>query len=136
LSGARDLLRELRVARELSGLDEASVQSLVTDSSARLLRTPDRGVLRVGALADLLALPRSMALSSADRGDLRMVMVGGRMRYGDSDCAHAIAPASQWLEVTVDGRRKVLDRRLAELLRRADVREPGLVFPESAWRAA
>lgn len=136
LSGARDLLRELRVARELSGLDEASVQSLVTDSSARLLRTPDRGVLRVGALADLLALPRSMALSSADRGDLRMVMVGGRMRYGDSDCAHAIAPASQWLEVTVDGRRKVLDRSLAELLRRADVREPGLVFPESAWRAA
>jgi cytosine/adenosine deaminase-related metal-dependent hydrolase len=136
LSGARDLLCELRVARELGGLDEASLQSLVTEASARLLRIPDRGTVAAGTLADLLVLPRSMALASADRGDIRMVMVGGRMRYGDVAYARAVAPASQWLEVTVDGCSKALDRVLAERLSRAGVREPGLEVPESAWRAA
>ena len=136
LSGARDLLSELRVARDIGGLDDATLESLVTASSARLLRTADRGALRVGALADLLVLPRSLALTSAVRGDIRMVMIGGRMRHGDLDLARAIAPASEWLEVTVDGRHKVLDRGLVESLSRAAVHEPGFELPESAWRAA
>jgi len=136
LSGAGDLLGELRVARDIGSLDDASLESLVTESSARLLRIPDRGVLRVGALADLLVLPPSLALASAVRADVRMVMIGGCMRYGDLDHARAIAPPSQWLELKVDGRQKVLDRRLAESLLRAAVHEPGLELPESAWRAA
>ena len=136
LSGARDLLCELRVAHELSGLDEATLQSLVTGSSARLLRIPDRGAIEVGALADFLILPRSLALSQADRADVGMVMVDGCMRYGDPNYARAISATAPWLEVTVDGRRKVLDRGLAELLLRTDIQEPGLEFPESAWRAA
>jgi cytosine/adenosine deaminase-related metal-dependent hydrolase len=136
LSGARDLLGELRVARELGGLDAASLQSLVTESSARLLRLPDRGNVAAGALADLLVLPRGTSLSRADRGDVRMVLVGGRMRYGDMAYARAMAPASQWLQVMVDGRIKALDRLLAQRLLRAGVHEPGLEVPESAWRAA
>ncbi|HET7204623.1 MAG TPA: amidohydrolase family protein [Steroidobacteraceae bacterium] len=136
LSGARDLLQEVRVAREVAGLDDATLQTLVTESSARLLRLADRGALAAGMLADLLVLPRSLALSEADRGDVRMVVVGGRMRYGDVDCARAMGPASQWLEVMVDGRGKALDRGLADRLARAGVHEPGLELPETAWRAA
>ena len=136
LSGARDLLGELRVARDLGGLDDATLESLVTGSSARLLRIADRGALRVGALADLLVLPPALALASAVRGVIRMVMIGGCMRYGDLEHARAIAPASEWLEVRVDGRHKVLDRGLVESLSRAAVHETGLELPESAWRAA
>jgi cytosine/adenosine deaminase-related metal-dependent hydrolase len=136
LSGARDLLRELRVAREVAGLDDATLQALVTESSARLLRLTDRGALEAGMFADFLVLPRSRALSEANRGDVRMVVVGGRMRYGDTDCARAMGPASQWLDVTVDGRGKALDRELADRLSRAGVDEPGLELPETAWRAA
>ncbi|HEX6570381.1 MAG TPA: amidohydrolase family protein [Steroidobacteraceae bacterium] len=136
LSGARDLLRELRVARAVAGLDDATLQALVTESSARLLRLADRGGLEAGMLADLLVLPRALALSEADRGDVRMVVVGGRMRYGDVDYARAMGPASQWLDVTVDGRGKALDRALADRLARAGVHEPGLELPETAWRAA
>ena len=112
------------------------MQSLVTGSSARLLRIPDRGAIEVGALADFLILPRSLALSQADRADVRMVMVDGCMRYGDPNYARAISATAPMREVTVDGRRKVLDRGLAELLLRTDIQEPGLEFPESAWRAA
>jgi cytosine/adenosine deaminase-related metal-dependent hydrolase len=136
LSGARDLLRELRVAREVAGLDDVTLLALVTESSARLLRLADRGALEVGMLADLLVLPRSLALSEADRGDVRMVVVGGRMRYGDVDYARAVGPASQWLDVAVDGRGKVLDRALADRLASTGVNEPGLELPETAWRAA
>lgn len=136
LTGARDLLSELRVARDAGGLDEASLESLVTRTSARLLRIPDRGDLRVGALADLLVLPSSLTLSHAARGDIRMVMIGGCMRYGDRDYASSIAPASHWRAVTVDGKDKVLDRELAEGLSRAGVHEPGLELQEPAWRAA
>ena len=87
-------------------------------------------------LADLLVLPRALALSEADRCDVRMVVLGGRMRYGDVDYARAMGPASQWLDVTVDGRGKVLDRALADRLARAGVDEPGLELPKTAWRAA
>ncbi len=57
LSGSRDLLCELKAAREASELDAATLESMVTRDAAVLLRLPDRGVLRVGARADLLVLP-------------------------------------------------------------------------------
>jgi cytosine/adenosine deaminase-related metal-dependent hydrolase len=139
LSGARDLLQELRVAQEVTGFDEATLVPLVTSTSARLLRLADRGALEPGRLADLLVLPRSLALSQVERGDLRMVVVGGEMRYGDADCAAAFSAATSqaWTDVSVDGRRKVLDRALAERLLRDGVVEPGLEWLDAAaWRAA
>ena len=66
LSGGRDLLTEIRAARDIADLDEATLESLVTKSAARLLRLPDRGELRVGALADLIVLPAQRLLSTAD----------------------------------------------------------------------
>jgi cytosine/adenosine deaminase-related metal-dependent hydrolase len=136
LSGARDLLSELSVAREVSGLDEKTLESLVTTNSARLLRLADRGALKPGAAADILVLPQ-MPLSRATRADVRLVMIAGRMLYADAHYACAIAPASQWVQVSVDGRSKAMDRRLATLLARSGAQEPGLdVSQATAWRAA
>lgn len=136
LTGARDLLDELHIAAEVSGLGEQALESLVTGHSARLLRLTDRGVLRPGALADLLILPSQIPLSRATRADVRLVMLDGIVRYGDKDYAEIAAPASSCMEIRVDGRPKILDCRLAALLGAAAAREDGFELPDEAWRAA
>jgi cytosine/adenosine deaminase-related metal-dependent hydrolase len=136
LSGARDMLDELRLAAEVSGLDTRTLESLVTGNSARLLRLPDRGVLRAGTRADLLILPAESPLGSARRADVRLVLIGGSVRYGERDIAHGTEPASPWADVRVDGKAKILDNRIAGLLCACGASEPGLEFQDRAWRAA
>ncbi len=136
LSGDRDLLEELRVAADEGGLDETTLESLVTSASARLLRLPDRGALRAGALADLLIVPAGLPLSRASRSDVRLVMLDGRARYGDKEYAQGATPAADWAEVRVDGRSKVLDSGLAAQLRAVQAREPGVELANATSRAA
>ena len=124
ISGQGDLLAELRVAREVSDLDDAELQSLVTDRAAQVLRLPDRGVLTAGALADLVVLPAGLPLSRASRADIRLVLVGGVPRYADPDLAQALD--ADLVEVRVDGRRKCLARPLVDALRESPLHEPGL----------
>ena len=126
ISGQRDLLAELRVAREVSALDDAELESLVTDRAAEVLRLPDRGVLAPGALADLVVLPAGLPLSRAARADLRLVLVGGVPRYADPDLAQAFAGEADLVKVRVDGRRKYVARSLVDALRGARIHEPGL----------
>lgn len=135
LSGSRDLLTELTIAREVSGLDETILESLVTTGSARLLRLSDRGVLRAGAAADILVIPR-MPLSNATRTDIRLVMIRGKMLYADKHYARTVAAPADWVEVHVDGRSKAMDRRLALLWARSNMQEPGLDVFAAGWRAA
>ncbi|HVW68069.1 MAG TPA: amidohydrolase family protein [Steroidobacteraceae bacterium] len=108
LSGARDLLDELRVAAELGVLDEPLLQSLVTDSSARLLRLTDRGALRPGARADLVVFPANTPLTQAARKDVRLVVSGGSVRCGDPDYASQLMAESRSVAVRVDGRNKCI----------------------------
>jgi len=136
LSGARDLLEELGVAADTGGLDDSTLQSLVTHHSARLLRLSDRGALRVGARADILILPAHMPLARACRTDVRLVMLEGIARYGDKDYAQSTAPISHWVEVRVDGRTKMLDSNLAAILSSASAREEGVELANLTWRAA
>jgi cytosine/adenosine deaminase-related metal-dependent hydrolase len=136
LSGARDLLGELRIAREVCGLDETGLEGLVTSRSARLLKLTDCGVLKVGARADLLILPARTRLSRVTRADVCLVLLEGIVRYGDKHYAQSVAPASHWAEVRVDGRPKILDSRLAALLSKARASEEGLELPNVTWRAA
>lgn len=136
LTGARDLLEELHVAAETSGLGEPALESLVTGHSARLLRLTDRGILRPGALADLLILPSQMPLSRATRAGVRLVMLDGIVRYGDKEYAEAVAPASSCVDIRVDGRPKMLDCKLAPLLRAAAAGEDGFELLDEVWRAA
>jgi cytosine/adenosine deaminase-related metal-dependent hydrolase len=125
ISGERDLLDELRVAADCSPLQDAALELLVTERNAQLLRCPDRGVLRPGACADFVVLPAGMSLAQARRSDLRLVVVGGQPRYADRDLGSAFDPPT-FDDVRVDGRDKLLARRLVEMLREADIAEPGL----------
>jgi cytosine/adenosine deaminase-related metal-dependent hydrolase len=135
LSGARDLLDELRAARDASPGSAPFLEMAVTLHNARLLRLEDRGSLTPGALADLVVLPRR-PLADVRRADLRMVMVGGEMRYGDADLAAALAPDADCAEVVVDGASKVLAHRLVERIGALHWREPGLSLRAASWRAA
>jgi cytosine/adenosine deaminase-related metal-dependent hydrolase len=136
LSGAGDLLDELHIARESSGLDEATLETMVTTDGARLLRQADRGAIAVGSLADLLVLPPKLPLSRATRSDLRMVMLDGSMRYGDPEYGRLLAPPSNWTGVRVDGAAKILERSLALQLAGMQVHEPGLDLVERVSRRA
>jgi cytosine/adenosine deaminase-related metal-dependent hydrolase len=136
LSGAGDLLDELAFARESRGVVEADLEKMVTSVAARLLGLPDRGELRAGALADCVILPRNLPLSTARRADLRCVMLGGGMRYGDEDLATILMPAERRVAVTVDGRPKIVDRTIAEFLRTSPLQERGLRVMESRGKAA
>lgn len=136
LSGARDLLEELRVAAQCGDLDEQTLESLVTRDGARLLRLQDRGALHANARADLVVLPPNGRLGTVSRSDVRLVMIDGMVRYGDEHYARRIEPESAWAHVRVDGKPKVLRLRIAELLACASVSEPGLELPQAAGRAA
>jgi cytosine/adenosine deaminase-related metal-dependent hydrolase len=131
LSGERDLLAELRVARRvLPHLDGRMLESLVTDRAARLLRLPDRGALAPDALADLVVLPADLALADADRSDLKLVVIGGVPRYGDADYIEAWGGPSSYMRVEVDGRPKLLLESLALRLCDSRASEPGLIVPK------
>jgi cytosine/adenosine deaminase-related metal-dependent hydrolase len=126
LTAEGDLLDELRVARECLDLDEPTLERIVTSDSARVLRLRGAGVLEPGAAADLVVLPAGTGLARLSRRDVRLVMLAGVARYGDSEYAARLAPAAEWTEVHVDGRLKSLQRRLALLLVRGQVNEPGV----------
>jgi cytosine/adenosine deaminase-related metal-dependent hydrolase len=135
-SGSRDLLCELKAAREIAALGSSTLESLVTGAAAALLRLVDRGTLRIGARADLLVLPEGMALSNASRADVRLVVLGGRALYADADYARIVAPATGWAAVRVDGKPKMLESRLAAALAAAASSEPGLEISGLTWAAA
>jgi len=150
LSGARDLLDELQLAARLSELDEDQLEGLVTHISAALLRIFDRGALRPGLRADLLVLAGKTGLGNATRSNVRLVMIDGRMRYGDADYisqasasnTHASASnthasaSNDWTSVQVDGAPKMLDASVSRLLARASMAEPGLQMAHRTGRAA
>jgi cytosine/adenosine deaminase-related metal-dependent hydrolase len=136
LSGSKDLLEEIRVAVELAGLKPHVVESLVTREAARLLKLADRGVIEPGTRADILILPNGMPLSKATRADIRLVMVDGVGRYADEEYAHAAASGASWTDVRVDGRPKLLERKLATRLSQARTTEAGLELLSLTWRAA
>ncbi|MFL6604183.1 MAG: amidohydrolase family protein [Steroidobacteraceae bacterium] len=136
LSGSRDLLCELSTAREVAGMDEMTLESVVTRNAAALLRLPDRGTLNAGARADLLVLPAGMPLSKATRADVRLVVLGGRPLYADPDYAYVLASSAHWAAVRVDGRPKMLEGGLAAALLASGVGETGVDISDLTWRAA
>ena len=136
LSGARDLLDELRLAAKLGGLDDDTLEGMVTHVSAKLLRLPDRGVLRPGLRADLLVLPAGTHLRDATRSKVRLVMIEGIARYGDAEYAMRASAGNEWTSVLVDGVPKMLDGNLSKLLACASTSEPGFEMARLPGRAA
>jgi len=136
LSGARDLLEELGLAAGTAGLDEDTLEGLVTHVSATLLRLPDRGALRPGLRADLVVLPAKTQLRSATRSIVRLVMIGGVARFGDAEYMIPATAGNECTRVRVDGAPKMLDGKLSKLLARASTSEPGLEMACLTGRAA
>jgi len=132
LSGAPDLLQELREARAASGLAPADLLRMVTGNAADLLRLPGAGRLSPGLPADLLVLPPlaedpAHALLALDRSRIRLVTVGGRPLVGAADLAPVFeARRVEAAKAKLDGRARLLDATLARRIRASSLAEPGL----------
>jgi len=132
LSGARDLLEELRVARAAASVEPADLLRMVTANAANLLRAPEAGRLSPGLPADLMVIPPlaedpAHALLALDRSQIRMVTVGGRPLVGAPElssvfAARRVATAA----VNLDGEARILDGALARRIRASPLAEPGL----------
>lgn len=135
VSGERDLLEELRGVLDRDGLDAETLLGLVTHDAARLLRWPSRGQLALGMHADLVVVADRggacvRSLVGVSRAELRAVVRDGAPCIADADFADWFAAAGiDVVAVTLDGRPKLLDRRLADPALVA--LEPGLVVADT-----
>ncbi len=136
LSGARDLLEELQIARRRCTLQQHELEQLVTSTAAQLLRLKDCGALRTGYRADLLVLPSGKALGHAPRSAIRLVVIGGAPMYADEEYAPQLACKSYWSRIELDGLAKLLPAGIVAALMRSSVAEPGLEMRLSDGRAA
>ena len=133
VTGARDLLDELRHARDLADVSPDELLAMVTTRAAALLRHARGGQLAVGAPADLIVVPAAgpdaaTALLAASRRDVRLVVVDGRPLVGDVD----LAPIFDARRVTtralrVDEAPKVADSGVARRIAGCPIVEPGVV---------
>ena len=133
LTGARDLLAELRVAAEYSDLTPRELLRLVTEDAARMLRMPLAGGLVAGQYADLLVLRDQgsdpyQQLLAASRADLCAVVIDGAPVVANPDFADWFdACGVETVRARLDGRDKLLARRcVPSAERKGTVREPGL----------
>lgn len=137
LTGAFDLLSELRTAAANGALSPRSVLRLATSSAARLLRAPDAGGLAPGQRADLVVVrdpggDPSAALLSTTRADLRAVIRRGAPVLADPDFAPWFEAAGvPVVAIRLDGHPK-LCAASALRLREAVALEPGLVVESPA----
>lgn len=151
LSGGRDLLDELRIARycwdaaTLRPNSDAAPQQLtpaallraVTCDAARILRLNEVGRIAPRMRADLVILPRPTGapcdfIGRVRRDELRAVIVNGRLRIADPDFAPLLPDA---VPTRLDGRPKILARDLAQRYARCTIPEPGLQVEELPMNA-
>ncbi|MEW9623351.1 amidohydrolase family protein [Rhodanobacter geophilus] len=119
LSGARDLLEEMRGIAARGELAPAEILALATTAAARILRLPDRGKLVPGAQADLVIVEdrggAARSLTDLGRSEIRAVVRDGVPCIADPDFAEWFAVAGvDTVPVMLDGRPKLLAAHLAE----------------------
>jgi cytosine/adenosine deaminase-related metal-dependent hydrolase len=130
LSGARDLLDELRAALDTCELRAAQWLGLVTTQAAHILRLPSRGALVPGAHADLVIVEDLggdpiRSLVGIERSQIRAVVRDGVPQIADPDFAEWFAVTGvEAVPVKLDGKPKLLAGHLAESALMA--LEPGL----------
>jgi len=136
LSGARDLLEEMRVALAQSTLAPRQLLALATTDAARILRLEKRGSLLPGTHADMVIVrdgggDEARCLLATERSDIRAVVRDGLPRIADPDFAEWFEAAGvEAVPVSLDGRPKLLARNLADPALLA--MEPGLEPVSSA----
>ena len=120
LSGARDLLVEMRGIAARGELSPRQLLALVTTQAARILRLPSRGSLAPGLPADLVIVrdrggDEVRSLVDIERSQIRAVVRNGVPCIADADFAEWFAAAGMaTVPVTLDGKPKLLARTLAE----------------------
>jgi cytosine/adenosine deaminase-related metal-dependent hydrolase len=132
VTGARDLLDEMRVATSVSRVTAGELLRMVTTAAATILRLPSAGRLDVGAPADVVVLPphatdAAAALLATTRRELLLVAIGGAPVVG----APALEPifAARGVNtsrITVDGSLRVAADTLARGIAASPIAEPGV----------
>jgi hypothetical protein len=132
VTGARDLLDELRAALSLSAVTPSELLRMVTTAPARLLRLPDAGRLGEGTPADMVIVPAKKdavaeALIDTSRADIALVTIAGRPMIGAPSFAPVFrARRTSARPIVVDGIDRLADARLARSIARCPIREPGV----------
>lgn len=127
LTGERDLLDELGIARATGQIEGGALVRAVTADASRILRLRDAGEIELGARADLVVLPgvtetAADAMGKIRRSDLRAVIMGGEVRVGDPDFVPLMQDP---VPARLDGRDKVLAKTLLPGIQRGPA-EAGL----------
>ena len=133
LTGANDLLDELRVARDTGCANGPDLLAMVTTSAAAITRMPRAGRLAPGVPADIIVIPARIghagdALLDTKRADVRLVMVNGRPLFGDP----SFAPVFRSRGVTprpvrVDDVEKIVASEIGRRIAVCPISEPGVV---------
>ena len=132
LTGARDILDELRTARDSADVTPAELLRAVTTAPARILKLTGAGLIAVGAPADLVVLPAlkddpAEALLAAERRDISLVAIGGRPVVSAPELRAVFAARRIGARpIVVDGRDRLADRRLGWAIARSPIQEPGV----------
>ncbi len=132
LSGARDLLEELRVVADMGFFGARETLALVTADAARILRLPQGGLLAAGAPADLLVVAdcggdAARSVVGIERSQIRAVVRDGVPRIADPDFAEWFGAAGvETVPAMLDGKPKLLAKALADPA--LVEMEPGLEF--------
>ncbi len=132
LSGSRDLLDELRAARDASQLPAAALLGLVTTNAGEVLGLRGAGALEPGSPADLVVLrdpggDPCEAILGTRRADLRAVVTGGVPRVADTDLLTWLSAAGAAPRpARLDGAAKLVDGRI--FAGEAAALEPGLTL--------
>jgi hypothetical protein len=120
LSGARDLLEEIRHVAARGELSPRQLLELVTTRAARILRLTGHGSLAPGAPADMVIVEdrggdEAACLAGIERSQIRAVVRDGVPRIADPDFAEWFAAVGEEaVPVTLDGKPKLLARSLAD----------------------
>jgi cytosine/adenosine deaminase-related metal-dependent hydrolase len=132
LTGAADLLEELRVAHATGCASADELLAMVTTTAARMLRLPHAGRLAVGSPADLIVVPplaptAAESILASARRNIRLVVVGGRPMTGDPGFAPAFrARGNAARRLVLDDTAKLVDSGLARRIAGCPIREPGV----------
>jgi cytosine/adenosine deaminase-related metal-dependent hydrolase len=131
LSGAGDLLDELRVAHETHQLSTESLARLVSTGAARLLRLEHAGRIAAGHPADLIVVRSASAdpfdtLVHAARTDVALAMVDGSACVGEPSMAAAFTAAGvATMPARLDGAPRLVARWIGRRVEHMRVRERG-----------
>ena len=132
ITGARDLLDEMRAALGSDFVTPQEVLRMVTIAPARVLKLADAGQIAVGRPADLLVIPPTRgtaaeSLAVTGRADVRFVAIGGQPVIADRRfCGVFGARGVEVRPIAIDDTDHLAAAALAWDIARCPIHEPGV----------